>query len=138
VSVVDVANMHYAEFNSRTFNENARKYVDSEVVIVDGPSGAELHGVAGYLKYANIWVAAFPDGMINVIEQRVSGNIVITDFMGQGTFSGVLQAPSGPIAGGGQALQLPFREQLEIKNGKIARSFIDYDARELMHQLGLG
>jgi predicted ester cyclase len=137
MSVQDVARMHHEGFNNRSFESNARNYIADNYIGVDEPTGLEDHGLEGYKRYARNWIAAFPDGKINVVNQQVSGNRVITSFRGVGTFNGQLQTPQGTVPGNGRRLDLEFHEELEIQNNKIVHSSTSYDMQEMMRQLGI-
>lgn len=135
MAVHDIANMHYDCFNTRSFVTHAHKFVDPNVVMVDGPSGTEYHGLSGYVYYICLWLEAFPNATIQIVEQRVTGNIVITDIVGNGVFTGQFRISKNVVPGNRHYIELPLHDQVEVKNGKIIRCFTDYDACALMNQL---
>ncbi len=137
MSVQDVARMHYEAFNNRTFQANAKKYVDEHLASIDEATGREEHGVQGYVQGTQRWVTAFPDAHIEVVKQQVSGNRVISTLRGTGTFTGQLETPQGTIPGNGRKLDMEFREELEIQNNKMVFSRLSYDMQTMMRQLGI-
>jgi predicted ester cyclase len=137
LSALDVAKTHHDAYNSRAFETDAHEYVDANWVHLDIPTGQEFHGVEGYQQYNGNWAAAFPDSYIKILERQASGNTVISSFVGHGTFTGQLATPQGVIPGNGRSVTLECREELEVRNGKIVRSSLEYDLDEMMRQLGL-
>jgi predicted ester cyclase len=135
--IQDTAKLSYDEFNNHLFEAHAKNYVAPTYVGVDTPTGQESRGLEGYVQSLRLWLAAFPDSQVEVVNQQVNGNKVMTTFRGRGTFTGQLQTPQGVVPGNGRKSDVEFRQELEFKNDKIVRSRLDYDMPELMRQLGI-
>ena len=126
-------------FNDRSFRQKAGEVADANIVILDKPTGQELHGVDGFVQYSEGFVAAMPDLKGTALEHNVSGNKVTTRVHGQGTFTGTLQTPQGPVTGKGNPLDLEYQLEQEFNDaGKLVRFVVDYDMQDFMKQLGLG
>lgn len=80
-------------FNDRSFREKAKEVADTDIVVIDSPTGQELHGLDGFIQYSESFVAAMPDLKGTAVEHKVDGNKVITRVHGQGTFRGTMQTP---------------------------------------------
>lgn len=63
---------------------------------------------------------------------------VQTDWIGEGTHTGVLELPGlPPIPATGRHAQFPMRETIRIVNGLIAESRMEFDPASLRRLLGL-
>jgi predicted ester cyclase len=134
---VDIAKMQIDGFNDRSFRTNAQHYVSSNIVVVDLPSGQELHGVEGFKQHSEGFVAAMPDIRGTILDQKVNGNTVVTNVRGIGTFTGQLQTPQGRVPGNGSKLDIPYQLEIQVENDKIVRLTTAYDIQSFMSQLGL-
>ncbi len=134
----EVVQMTFDDFNNRTYRQNSARYIASDAVLVDGPTGQESYGPEGNIMYADMWITAFPDAMIEVKSHQVNGNRVVSRFIGKGTFTGQMPAPDGSmIQGSGQRLEMEFTQDAEVADGMITRATTTYDMGEFMRQLGL-
>ena len=48
-------------FNDRSFREKAKDQMDPDAVIIDAPTGRELHGPDGYVQLSEGFVKAIPE-----------------------------------------------------------------------------
>lgn len=126
-------------FNDRSFRQKAKDMIDASAVIMDGPTGQELHGPDGYVQYSEGFVTAMPDIQGTVVEHQVNGNHVTSRIRGQGTFTGTMQTPQGSVPGTGKSLDIEYQAEQEFNDaGKIVRFVVNYDMQDFMRQLGLG
>jgi len=137
MKVQEVAKMHLDGINFRTIESSAKDYVAANYIGIDGPTGHEAHGIAGYVQSYQRRFRAFPDGKFEVLNQEIAGSKITATLRGTGTFSGQLYTLQGVIPGNGRELNLGAREQLEIRSNKIVHSRLDYDIRDMRRQLGL-
>jgi len=139
MDVKQLAQMGVDTFNDRSFREKAKDLMDANVVIIDGPTGQELHGPDGYVQYAEGFVSAMPDLKGTAIEHKVNGNKVTTRVRGQGTFTGTMVTPQGSMPGNGNALDIEYQIEQEFNDsGKVTRFAVDFDMQDFMRQLGMG
>ena len=126
-------------FNDRSYRQKAKEGMDSNVVVIDGPTGQELHGPDGYVQYADGFVTAMPDLKGTAIEHKVSGNKVTTRIRGQGTFTGTMVTPQGSMPGNGNPLDIEYQVEQEFNDaGKTTRFAVTFDMQDFMRQLGMG
>ena len=126
-------------FNDRSYRQKAKEVMDSNVVVIDGPTGQELHGPDGYVQYADGFVTAMPDLKGTALEHKVSGNKVTTRVRGQGTFTGTMVTPQGSMPGNGKPLDIEYQVEQEFNDaGKTTRFAVDFDMQDFMRQLGMG
>jgi len=133
------AQMGVDTFNDRSFREKATDLMDANVVIIDGPTGQELHGPDGYIQYSEGFVNAMPNLKGTAIEHKVNGNKVITRVRGQGTFTGTMVTPQGSVPGNGNPLDIEYQIEQEFNDaGKVTRFAVNFDMQDFMRQLGMG
>lgn len=125
-------------FNDRSYKQKAKDLADANVVIIDTPTGQEVHGPDGFVQYTDGFVGAMPDLKGTLIEHVVNGNKVTTRIRGQGTFTGTLHTPQGDVPGTGKKLDLEYKAETEYNAaGKLVRAVFSYDMQAFMKQLGL-
>ncbi len=126
-------------FNDRSFRQKAKDVADANIVVIDKPTGQELHGVDGFVQYSEGFVTAMPDLKGAALEHKVNGNKVITRVHGQGTFTGTLNTPQGTVPGNGNPFDIEYLLEQEFNDaGKLVRFAVDYDMQDFMRQLGVG
>jgi len=110
--------------------------MDESVVIIDRPTGQEIHGVDGYIRYSEHFVNAIPDLRGTVIEHQVMQNKVISRVRQRGKFTGKLHTSHGSFQGNGNPVDIEYQIEQEFNEaGKIRRFIIHYDLPEFMDQL---
>jgi predicted ester cyclase len=138
MDVKELAQAGVDTFNDRSYREKARDLMDPNVVIIDSPTGQELHGPEGYVQFSDGFVQAIPDLQGTAIEHKVNGNKVISRVRGQGNFTGTLQTPQGSFPGNGNPVDIEYQIEQEFNDaGKVVRFAANYDVQDFMHQLGM-
>lgn len=136
MNVQQLAQAGIDAFNDRSFQEKAKDLMDENVVIIDRPTGQEIHGVDDYLQYSQRFVTAIPDLTGTVIEHQVKRNKVISRVRRQGKFTGKLQTPHGSFQGNGNPLDIEYQIEQEFNEaGKVRCLVLNYDLPEFMDQL---
>ena len=97
-------------FNDRSFREKAKDMMDPGVVVIDTPTGRELHGPDGYIQLSEGFINAIPDLKGTAIEHNVNANPVDIEYQ----------------------LEQEFNDA-----GKVVRFATNYDMQDFMHQLGM-
>lgn len=138
MDVKGLAQVGVDTFNDRSFREKAKDLMDPNAVIIDGPTGQELHGPDGYVQFSEGFVNAIPDLKGMAIEHKVSGNKVTSRVRGQGNFTGTLVTPQGSFPGNGNPVDIEYQIEQEFNDeGKVVRFAVDYDIQDFMRQLGV-
>ena len=136
MNVQQLAQIGIDSFNDRNFQETAKDLMDESVVIIDRPTGQEIHGVDGYIQYSEHFVNAIPDLRGTVIEHQVKQNKVISRVRQQGKFTGKVHTPHGSLQGNGNSVDIEYQLEQEFNEaGKIKCFIIHYDLSDFMHQL---
>ena len=61
MNIQQLAQVGIDSFNDRSFQEKARELMAENVVIIDRPTGQEMHGIDSYIEYSEQFVTAIPD-----------------------------------------------------------------------------
>jgi hypothetical protein len=80
---------------------------------------------------------AFPNVRINVKDQIVADDAVVTEFMAVGTNTGPLPTPAGDIPPTGRTAEWPVIEALRFKDGRMASVRNYTELGIMLRQLGL-
>jgi len=138
MDVKALAQVGVDSFNDRSFREKAKDLMDTNVVVLDIPTGQELHGPDGYIQLSEGFINAIPDLKGTAIEHNVNGNTVTSRIRGQGNFTGTLQTPQGSVPGNGNPVDIEYQIEQEFNDaGKMVRFAANYDMQDFMHQLGM-
>lgn len=98
-----------------------------------GPNGEWPRGPEGPRAVAQYYRGAFPDIQYTIEDQIAEGDKVVTRWTARGTNNGSLM---GMPATGKTALVTGI-ETDRLENGKIAESWVNFDAMTMLVQLGL-
>ena len=135
----DLIRQYYEYFNGRRFTDAAELFAD-DAILEHLPLGEHQSGGAGYIRFAEMWVQAFPDCVVTVAGiDQCSDAICEVDLVGSGTHLGVFDlGPYGVFKPSGAQATLRFRELLEVRTGKITYSSVTFDVHDLIRQLTPG
>lgn len=95
-------------------------------------SGRELRDM-----FYSLWTDAFPDNQIKAGVIVVEGENAVLEATFEGTHTGVLNAPTGPIQPTRKQVKVPFVSVSKIRDDKFTSLHLLFDQVELMTQLGL-
>lgn len=138
MDVKELAQVGVDSFNDRSYREKANDLMDPNVVIIDRPTGQELHGPDGFVQLSDGFVKAIPDLKGTAIEHEVNGNQVTSRVRGQGKFTGTLETPQGSFPGNGNPVDIEYQIEQEFNDaGKVVRFATNYDMQDFMRQLGI-
>jgi predicted ester cyclase len=134
--VEQIAHHYYDLFNARRFDE-AALLVSSQATFHYPHTRETLIGRAGYLDLANLWMVAFPDAELSILDMVVrDSHLVTVTLIGRGTHSGPLTFGGAlELAPTGRQGELPFSDILDIRHGQIAESWMRFDVQDLLQRL---
>jgi steroid delta-isomerase-like uncharacterized protein len=90
-------------------------------------------GRDGYRQAMQIYLAAFPDLHFSIDQLLSSGDYAVTRYTATGTHQGDLMG----IAPTNRRAETHGCSVVEIKNGKVVRSWVYWDTGHLLRQLGV-
>jgi len=133
--VEHIARDYYHLFNDRRFDE-AELLVSAQATFHYPHTRATLIGRAGYRELAQLWMIAFPDAELSIVDMVVRESRVTVQLIGRGTHSGPL-AFGGPLVlePTGRQGHLPFTDILDIQHGQILESWVRFDVQDLLERL---
>jgi steroid delta-isomerase-like uncharacterized protein len=144
MSAQDTSTIVRQEFDAYNHHTSDTSWLDKSLALVsedceviDVPSGMKLHGRDGYKQFLLGWSTAFPDSITENVNLFATDDQVLAEFIGRGTNTGPLHAPTGDIKPTNKKMDLPFCQVFHVKSGKIDSMHIYYDSMSLMQQLGV-
>jgi ketosteroid isomerase-like protein len=112
-------------------------YTQDAVMIQSGEPGP-IRGRAALLKYQQDFYRAFSDFKVEFPSIFYSGDTIIFEGVGHGTFTGPMATPEGDVAPTGKRVNLRFVFLAKIApDGLIAEDRTYFDSLDEMKQLGL-
>jgi steroid delta-isomerase-like uncharacterized protein len=138
VQMETLVRRYYELFNQRRLDE-AERFVDPQALFTYPVGKEHFIGRAGYRELTRRWLEGFPDAHVTITTVLVPDeHTVVTEWVGDGTHLGTLELPGFPaLPATGVRVQLPMREIVNISDGRIVASRMEFDPAELLRRLGL-
>ena len=134
-TVNDVLDRNITALNARDIDAYlANQQPDVELVL---PGGVTLHGRDQAGEYTEALWKAFPDGTLSFGDQVFADGAAATEVVFEGTHTGPMLTPNGPIPPTGRRVTLRSASILRIEDGLVASEHVSLDPLEMMTQLGL-
>ena len=132
----ETARKYYQYFNERRLDE-AGRLVHPQAVFHYVATRQRRLGRAGYRALAAAWLIAFEDAELELASvTRLDAHRVTIDFVGRGTHTGELTlGESLTIPATGRRMQLDFTDTLEIRDGLITHSELEFDVEAMKKEL---
>ena len=126
----------YEYFNQRRFAEAAALFRD-DALLEHVPLRRQERGGAGYLAFVHMWINAFPDAVLTVVEVAGRGvNTYEVELSAEGTHLGALDMGGfGVFKPTGTKASLRMRQIFEIDGESIVFSSLSFDLQDIVHQL---
>ena len=126
---------YYACFNERRFGDAVRLFANDALLELI-PFGRQDYGIDGYVRFANMWTAAFPDAVFAVERvDRHSDSMFEVQLLATGTHLGVFDLGVSKFKPTNGTATLRLRELLNIREGTIASSTLSFDLNDVIRQL---
>ena len=106
-------------------------------VVFRAPGGMSGQGKPACAEFYGGWLAAFPDGRVEVHDVHIIGDVAVEEGTFSGTHNGILHTPTGDIPPTGRELSLRYLQALHFRNGKHASFSLMFDRLEMLEQLRL-
>jgi steroid delta-isomerase-like uncharacterized protein len=133
---VKIAHAAFDAFNQHDLSQWAKNEADNYVFV--GPvTPGPMNGDQGR-AYAQNFINAFPDLRFEVMRTIADGDFVVVNWIGRGTHTGPLGAPSGSaIPPTHKHAMVHGSNTYQFKNGKLVHNQVYWDMAGLLAQLGL-
>lgn len=102
----------------------------------DIPQGKTLTGKNALKDDCSIWLAAFPDGTVQVNRLIPAEDYVVVEFTGKGTHTGPLGEGAEALPATNKKVELRFCDLVKLDKGLISEVTSYYDQATLLRQLG--
>jgi predicted ester cyclase len=122
-------------FNAHDLDGFASVLADD--VVFQAPGGMRGQGKSACVEFYGGWLAAFPDGRVEVHDVHILGDIAVEEGTFSGTHDGILQTPAGDIPPTGRAMSVEYLQVLRFREGKHASFNLVFDRLHMLEQLGL-
>ena len=106
-------------------------------VVFQAPGGMNGHGKPACAHFYGGWLAAFPDGRVEVSDIHIADDVAVEEGTFSGTHNGILQTPAGDISPTGRRISLQYIQVLRFRDGKHVSFNLMFDRLEMLEQLGL-
>ncbi len=129
-----VVEQYYHCFNERRIGEAAALFTaDAHVEFI---GAGQDRGGAGYVRFAEQWLAAFPDARLAIERIDPRGpSMCEVHLCARGVHRGVLDVGGCRFNPSGAHAALRLRELLDIRDGRISVSVLSIDLNDLIAQL---
>ena len=111
--------------------------VIADDVVFRAPGEMRGEGKPACLEFWGGWLAAFPDGHVEVHDAHFIDDIGVEQGTFSGTHDGVLHTPTGDIPSTGRAVSVPYIHVLRFRYGLHASFNLSFDRLLMLEQLGL-
>jgi steroid delta-isomerase-like uncharacterized protein len=124
-----------AAFNAH--DEAAIRAVTADNCTFEGPGGVRLEGGDAVTGYAMVWLNAFSDANIEIVNTVVDGDWIAVTGIFRGTHDGTLASPHGDVPATGRSLEGRHSQFIRFADGKSVEEYLYYDQIDVITQLGL-
>ena len=100
-------------------------------------AGWAAEGKPACAEFYGGWLAAFPDGHVEVHSIHIIDDVAVEEGTFSGTHNGILHTPTGDIPPTGRGLSLRYLQVLHFRDGKHVSFNLMFDRLEMLEQLGL-
>ena len=122
-------------FNAHDLDGFAEVIADD--VVFRAPGGMRGQGRPACLEFWGGFLAAFPDGYLEVHDVHFVGDVAVEEGTFSGTHDGILHTPGGDIPPTGRAISQPYVHVLHFRDGKHVSFNLSFDRLAMLEQLGL-
>ncbi len=103
----------------------------------DAARRESLTGPEGCRRDYHRWRAAFPDGVVKVMNVIVGGDRAVVEFVNRGTQTGTLHSSLGEFPPSGRRMKVRYCSVMRVNDGKVVEGRDYYDSASIARQPGL-
>jgi len=122
-------------FNAHDVDGFAEVIADD--VVFAAPGGVGGQGKPACLEFWSGWLAAFPDGHVEVHDAHFMADVAVEEGTFSGTHDGILRTPTGDVPPTGRSVSVPYIHVLRFREGFHVSFNLIFDRLLLLEQLGL-
>jgi steroid delta-isomerase-like uncharacterized protein len=107
-----------------------------EVVYEETGTQRRVDDVAAYVQLCQGWKQAFPDARGEIRNVIASGNTVVQEIIWEGTQTGTLEGPGGPLPPSGRRINVPASLWITFSGDQAKEVHHHVDVLTMLGQLG--
>jgi steroid delta-isomerase-like uncharacterized protein len=116
--------------------EKLRPLVAGNLVYTESGTGRHVEGADGYLELLKGWKETFPDVSGTVAATAVGDDTVAQRLHWEGTHTGELQTPAGPVPASGNPISVEASAWFRFEGDAIREIHHHLDVLTLLQQVG--
>jgi steroid delta-isomerase-like uncharacterized protein len=116
--------------------QRLRASLSPTVVYDEIGTGRRIQGADEYVQLCQAWKQSFPDAAAKIHRTMVSGDTVTQEVTWEGTHSGPLPGPGGPIPPSGKPVSVRTCILLSLAGDQVSELHQYVDVMSMMTQLG--
>lgn len=125
-------------YNGRTLHEDAERIFTPDLTLVNESIGLEAVGIDPFVEHTfDDWLTAVPDARVELVDYEVTHRGISFTLLAEGTFTGELETPDGPIPGTGEPFAIEFTVTAVVDGDRITTWVSEYDVADWQAQVGL-
>lgn len=134
----EAAKLHaiYDAYTSRIYEEAAQSFTE-DADIVNVSTRDSFRGPEGFLRYAGVWTAAFPDLRVEVLTCVAAREQGVAEYSFRGTHTGALLSGDGFVPPTRAIVDFQLCDAVAFRDGRIFRLHTYFDSGSLLRQMGL-
>jgi steroid delta-isomerase-like uncharacterized protein len=113
-----------------------REMLAPSVVYEETGTGRRLEGADAYMAALAAWKQAIPDARGKIRQSTASGDTAMFELVWEGTHSGPLETPGGPIPASGKHIYVQAALASTVQDGKVTSVRHYLDVLTLLQQIG--
>lgn len=133
---LDVAKAPLLAYNEKNWDA-VRASISADFAYDEVATGRKAQGIDDVIALWQGWATALPDSKAAISSALVSGDAVVLEVTWQGTHTGPLQTPAGPIAATGKRINLRACAVTQVAGEKATGQRHYFDMATLLQQLGV-
>ena len=135
VDLIGAAGNFVLAYDKKDWNA-LKTLLHSEITYSEHATERNLEGPDAVVELCQVWGNAFPDSIGKIGRALGSGDHVTLELSWQGTHTGALPTPSGPIAPTGKKVHLPAAMVLTFEGERIRSVRHYFNLLTLLRQIG--
>jgi steroid delta-isomerase-like uncharacterized protein len=135
-NLIERANDWLDAFNAADWQRFAAG-MTPDVVYEETGTGRRVDGVDAYVQLCQVWRQAFPDVRGEIRNVVASGNTVVQEVLWEGTHTGTLEGPAGPLPPSGKRIAVPASLWITFSGDQGKEVHHHLDVLSMLGQIGV-
>jgi len=133
--VREIVERFYANFNNGDLEAAVQDFAPDVHTLE--PSAGEMVGRDAWRQFGETFKRALPDARLELVSILESGDRAAVEGRFAGTHTGPLVSPQGEVPPSGNAVDMPYADFFEVRDGQVVEHHVYYDQVVMLTQLGM-